>query len=928
MATKANQQELLVLVDGNALIHRAFHAVPGLTTTRGELTNATFGFATMLLKVLGDFKPDYATVAFDLAAPTFRHEAYAEYKAHRPRMDDGLRPQFGRVRELLDALGIGIYECPGLEADDLLGILARQARERGLEVLIVTGDTDALQLVEPGVRVLMPRRGMTDTSLYDEVAVRERYGLEPHQLTDYKALCGDTSDNIAGVSGIGAKTATKLLTEFGSIESLLADREKLAPKIKAAIDASAEQLVKNKMLVTIVRAEPDKKVQLDLEQARVGDYDRQRVAALFQELEFRSLLTKLPESTRAAPATGRRGPVEQMSLFGDEPVTVMATTELAPTCTVVNDADLLAALVADLQAAETITVDTETDSLDSIRSALVGLSLSTGAGKAYYVPVGHVGDGQPDQLPVEVVVSALRSTLADPARPKWGHNLKYDVEVLTRHGLPVAGLALDTMLAAHLLESTQRSLSLKDLAWYQLNIEMTPITDLIGTGKKQISMAQVPIVDAANYACADAEVAHRLGVLLSDEVRKAGLWHLLSDVEMPLLPVIAEMEMAGIALDVPYLTAMSTELHEKINELILRIYEAVGHKFNINSTQQLGQVLFGELKLPGGRRTKTGYSTDAATLENLRGAHEIVDLLLEYRQLVKLKSTYVDALPALLNPETNRVHTSFNQTGAATGRLSSSNPNLQNIPVRTDLGRRIRRAFVAAPGFELISADYSQIEMRILASVAGDERLLAAFRNDEDVHSATAAGMYGVPIEQVTGHQRNLAKTINYAVTYGAGERTVALNAGISREEARQLIDDYYEKYASIRRYLDETKAMARRAGYVQSLLGRRRYFPEINSSDHQSRAQAERQAINAPIQATASDIVKIAMVKVDRALKSARLRTQMLLQVHDELLFEGPPEEVEEAETIVSREMESAFELEVPLKVEVHHGSNWADIH
>lgn len=934
---------LLALVDGNALLHRAYHALPELMTTKGEMTNAVFGFMTMVFKALNELKADHVAVCFDMAGPTFRHEAFAAYKAQRPETDKGLVPQFARTRELLAALGIPIYEVEGYEADDLLGTLARQAQEHGVPCVIVTGDNDALQLVGPGVQVLMPRRGITDTVLYDAEQVRERFGVPPERLPDYKALVGDPSDNLPGVPGIGAKTASKLLQAYGSVEELLAHLDELPAKQRDALRACADQVRETKRLATIIRDAP---IALDLASCRVGQYDRERVVSLLRELEFRSLLDRLPRPAAPIAATaGRAGgaaaperagrdlglPAGQLALFAEPQPRGVPAEGAAGEYTLVTSAAALDDVVRALRAAARFSFDTETRGQDPLRDELIGIALAWRPGQGVYVPVRHsaAASGGHVPLPLETVRAALGPLLADAARPKIAHHAKFDIEALASVGMAVDGLVFDTMLAAQLLESTQRSANLKDLAWSKLGLEMTPISALIGSGKQQRSMADVPLDVVARYAAADADVTLRLATDLEADLHRDGLWRLFREIEMPLVPVLARMEMAGVALDVAQLQQLSAELHAKIGDLAQAIYEDVGHRFNLNSTQQLADVLFKELNLPGGRRTKMGYSTDAATLEELRGTHPIIEKLLEHRQLVKLKSTYVDALPTMINPRTGRLHTSFSQIGAATGRLSSSNPNLQNIPVRTEIGRRIRRAFVAGgPDMLLLAADYAQVELRLLAHFSRDERLLAAFAAGEDVHRATAAEVFGVPPEAVTPAQRRIAKIVNFGIIYGVSDFGLAQNTGLPRADAARIISQYMARYEGVRRYIDETLRQARAHGYVTTLFGRRRYLPEINAPVAAVRNAAERVAVNAPIQGTAADIIKVAMIRLDAALRERGLRARMLLQVHDELLLEVPRDELDAARALVPAMMAAAGDgLAVPLEVDVAVGPNWDEM-
>ncbi|MCL5264231.1 MAG: DNA polymerase I [Chloroflexi bacterium] len=945
--------ELLVVFDGNALLHRAFHALPPLTTSKGELVNAVYGFASMLLKAMNELKPRYAAVTFDKAAPTFRHKEFEEYKAHRPKAPEALYEQLERIKQLVEILNLPVFEVDGYEADDVLGTLAKQASEQHVETVIVTGDSDALQLVSEDVRVLVPGKVFANTIIYDKKAVREKYGLEPKQLADFKGLKGDPSDNIPGVPGIGEKTATKLLSRFGSVEEVYAHLDEVDSKTRKLLEEHRDQAMQSKRLATIVTDVP---IELDLDKCRVGTYDRSRAVSLLRELEFRSLLGRLPELRVEARATqavrtetdGSGSRAVQMNLFGtlgnkgseptavDDPqVTTSAhSPSAAATCSTISTKEALEELVRRIHPGSAITFDVETTHKDAMRAALVGIAISLDPEHVFYIPVGHRETLQGDaaenmsQLPLDLALNTLRHIFEDPAIEKLAHNGKYDITVLERNGVVVAGLSFDTMIAAYLVDPSQRALNLKDLGLSKLGVEMTPIEALIGKGKSQITMAEVPIELAAKYSCGDAEVTHRLAQVLEPQLKEADLWKLFVDVEMPLVPVLAKMEQHGVAIDVQFLHGLSAELHAKLLELEQRIHDSVGHKFNINSTQQLGKILFEELRLPTSRRTKTGFSTEADVLEDLRGTHPVVELVLEYRQLTKMKSTYVDALPLMINPLTGRLHTSFNQTGTITGRLSSSEPNLQNIPIRTDLGRKVRGAFTTGEAESvLLSADYSQVELRIMAHISQDRRLLEAFAADEDIHAATATEIFGVPLDRVTAQQRRVAKVVNFGIIYGISDFGLAAGAGLSRRDASIYIDKYLGRYGGVSKYIEDTKRQAEERGYVTTILGRRRYLPEINVDHRVARQAAERMAINMPIQGTAADIIKIAMIRLDRAMTKRRLRSKMILQVHDELVFEVPRHELEEMRELAIEIMENAMPLAVPLKVDVKVGVNWNEM-
>ncbi|WP_299644789.1 DNA polymerase I [uncultured Chloroflexus sp.] len=930
---------LLVLVDGHALAYRAFFALreSGLRSSRGEPTYAVFGFAQILLTALADYRPEYAAVAFDVGR-TFRDDLYAEYKAGRAETPEEFYPQFERITQLVQALSIPIYTAEGYEADDVIGTLARQATAQGLDVIILTGDSDVLQLVNEQVRVALanPYGGKTSVTLYDVEQVRKRYdGLEPAQLADLRGLKGDPSDNIPGVRGIGEKGAIALLKQFGSLDNLL-DHIPDAPKrYQTLLNGQADAARFSRQLATIVTNVP---VQLDLAAARLGVYDRAAVMALLQELEFgvsSNLIKKLPPVVQApalaelpadlpAAPLAAAGPT-QLSLFGGA---VPAANPASAATRIVRDAAALADLVARLRAAPAFAFDTECTSLQAVGSDLVGISIATTPDDACYIPVGHE-TGQ--QLPLAEVVAVLGPLFADPHTPKFAHNAKFDAEVLAGAGMKVAGLAFDTMIAAAMLGKRQ---GLKDLAFYELKLSEPPTTieDLIGRGSKQISFAAVPIEQAAPYAAADAlHTLHLTEVLRSQLEADAALRDLYYRVELPLIDVLTDMELAGILLDHEYLRELGKRFAHRIHELAERIYAQAGGPFNINSGPQLNEVLFERMGIDprahGLSKLKSGgYSITAEVLEELSQLYPIAADILAYRQLTKLKSTYIDALPELVNPRTGRIHTSYNQIGAATGRLSSNNPNLQNIPVRTEEGREIRRAFIAAPGHRFIAADYSQIELRVLAHISGDENLIAAFQQGLDIHAATASRLFGVAPDQVDKNQRRVAKTVVFGVIYGISAFGLAQRLGIERDLARQLIDNLFAQFPGIRRYIDQTLAFGRQHGYVQTLFGRKRMMDDLRASGAR-RAAAEREAINAPIQGTAADIMKIAMVNVHRALRERGLRTRLLLQVHDELIAEAPEEEVVEAAQLLREVMSSAYQLIVPLGVNLETGPNWEEM-
>ena len=948
----------LYLIDGNAMIHRAFHAVPeSFETKAGEKTNAIYGFAGMMFRIIREQRPDYLIMTFDPPTPTFRHIDYQLYKAQRPPMPDHLRSQISRVREFVAAMNIPIFEVDGFEADDVLGALSLQATELGLQTTIVTGDMDTMQLVTPNVRIMTARKSMSDIVYYTNATVEERFGVPPKLIPDWKGLKGDTSDNIPGVPGIGEKTATKLLQTYGTLEDVLAHAEELPGRQKQLLTDFADQARKSKWLATIATDVP---VTLDLAACHTHDFNREHVLALFRELEFNSLIRELPRQpseeqpviqgtasledggpplhTRSytlQPAIIATGPA-QMDLFAAEelppvqeiPMPVIdIVTDPDTHTTVVTDVAMLDVLVHSLAHAKRFSFDTETDSVDEMRAQLVGISLSMGQAEAYYIPVGHtaaaVGDDQPTQLSIEQVRTALAPLFADPSIEKVAHNAKFDCTILERFGIPVAGLTFDTMIAAYLIDPGRRGLGLKDQAFEVLGKVMTPITELIGTGARQITMARVPVRVAAIYAGSDADMTFRLVAPLEAKLREIGVADIFTSIEMPLVQVLAEMEQTGILVDLEMLDRMSIDLAEQIAKLEQEVYATVGHQFNINSNKQLGDILFTELQLPTGRKTKTGYSVDVEVLENLRGSHPAVDHLLEYRTLMKLKSTYVDGVRELLGPD-GRVHTSFNQTVATSGRLSSSNPNLQNIPVRTEVGRQIRRAFIASPGHQLLAADYSQVELRILAHITHEPSLVEAFAANEDIHRVTGSRLYGITPAEVTKDQRRMAKTVTFAIIYGQSAFGLSRTANMTQEEARQFIKAFEESFPKVKEYVRSTIQKVRTEGYVQTLLGRKRFIPNLMSMPVPQRQAAEREAINMPIQGTNADIIKLAMIGLNKAIHNLQLQSRMILQVHDELVLEVPDNEIDVATRLVKAEMEGAMQLSVPLRVEMNLGRDW----
>ena len=904
---------LLMIIDGHAQVYRAWHAIgdrQALSVSEtGENTTAVFGFTNGFLRAIQDWSPTHCAIAFDPPGPTFRHRQYQDYKAQRPAAPPELRSQIERVKQVMQAFRVPIFEVEGYEADDVIGTLCRMAEVQQIEAVILTGDTDTFQLVSPWVRVDL-FHSVQRRKIYDETEVRARYGgLVPAQQPDMKALKGDSSDNIPGVPGIGEKTAVKLVLEFGNLEGIYENVDNVTPpRIRELLLSNKERAFQGRELTTIVRDVP---INLDLEESRFWTYDRNDVVQLFRELKFLGAVARVPEPVAPSPSPGV--------------LTPSAKVEFGPVeYSLVDSPQALDAMISELTEAGSFAFAIAGTHTDPMRARLVGLSFSTAPGKAWYVPVGH---REGAQLPLENVLARIKPVLEGSNHSCAAHDGNYNLMVMANNGIYPKNFEFDTMIGAHLLG--KNAMGLNHLALDVFILEMVPVSKLIGTGSKQITLDMVPIEEVKDYACANADMTGRLKGLLEEEVRDKGFWDLLVQVELPLVPILVSMQRYGVSLEVGTLNEMSLDLHEQLSHVEKHIYDVVGHEVNINSPQQLSDLLFNELQLTKTKRTKTGYSTDAGALEAIRGAHPVIDGILEYRQLSKLKSTYVDTLPLLVNPETGRIHTSYNQVGSATGRMSSSDPNLQNIPIRTELGRRVRKAFVAekAPDWLLLSADYSQIELRVLAHLSRDRSLVDAFEKGEDIHSATASLMYGVPIGEASSDMRRIAKILNFGVIYGLSAFGIAQQTEFSPEQGQKFIESYFKSYGEIQSYLESVKEKARADGYVETILGRRRYVPEIHASNHYIRQAAERVAVNMPIQGTAADIMKLAMIRMHKGLQESGLKAKMLLQVHDELLFEVPEEEVEDLKEILYREMPGALELSVPLKVDVKRGYNWGDM-
>jgi len=931
---------ILYLIDGHALAYRTFFALTSggssaFRTRSNEPTAGVFGFVSVLLRILEQERPEYLAVAFDTGR-TFRDDLFPEYKGTREKMPDDLQIQMKRIRQIVDALNIPRLEVEGYEADDVLGSAAQEMVRRGLGVKIITGDRDLLQLVEPRIIVSLPGKSLSDSKDYLPEDVEQYLGVRPEQVVDYKALMGDKSDNIPGVAGIGEKTAASLIKEYNDLDGVYAHLDQLPAGTKKKLEAGREAAYLSQKLARIV---VDLDIPLNLNQARVAEFDLAQVEPIFRELEFRSLMTRLTELARSYGKTvPHKG--QQLNLFEPSPPkqeeqspqpAIQVEADAGQRAILVDTPEKLQALVRRLEDAQEIAFDTETTSTDQMRADLVGIALAVEAEQGYYIPLKHPAAGN-SQLALQTVIDALEKPLTNPNIPKVGHNLKYDYVLLKRNGLNVTPLSFDTMIAEWLIDSGSRNLGLKNLAWVRKGIRMTHIEELIGKGRNQITMDQVPAQQAADYAAMDVRAVLMLKPDLANELEQRQAMDLFNDMEMPLVGVLAGIEMEGVALDVHYLRQMSGELNKRLLEIEGQVQNAVGEPFNLNSTQQLSVALFERLRIPPPdrtQRTASGhFSTSADVLENLRGSHPVVDWVLEYRELSKLKSTYVDALPTQVNLQTKRVHTSFNQTGSVTGRIASSDPNLQNIPIRTEIGRKVRNAFIASPGHYLLGVDYSQIELRVVAHMANDQAMLNAFRSGQDIHATTAAAVYGIALEEVTPDQRRHAKGINFGLIYGMSAFGLTRTTDLTLAESEDFVAAYFKQFPGVKRYLDGIRRLAAEQGYVETLLGRRRYFPGLKSaSSYNQRSREEREAINAPIQGSAADIMKIAMIQTPKALKEAGLSTRIILQVHDELVLECPAEELHAAIKLVQEVMEKAYPLNVPLSTEARYGLNWGSM-
>ncbi len=890
-------KDTIYLVDGSSYIHRAFHAIRNLSNSKGFPTNAVLGFTKMLLKLLTEVSPVYLAVVFDAKGKTFRHELYPTYKANRPPMPGDLAVQIPYIKDISAGLGLKVLEKEGFEADDIIGTLVCRCEEKGCSAVIVTGDKDFRQLVSPA------------TSLWDTMKdskteyaeLKNKYGFEPERFIDVMGLSGDTSDNIPGVPGVGEKTGIKLVQNFGSFDAVFEKLEEVdRPKLRSNLETYRGQAELSRKLVTIDTSVP---LEVSVADLRVGDPDAGTLADLFRDLEFRDLWN-------------------QFSLRGK--------SDESRYTVCLSGADI-EELKKRIRAGRKVSVDLETTSENSMEAEVVGLSFSWAEGEACYIPVGHRYPGAPRQMAWPEVRRMLHDVLSDGEIAKVGQNIKYDAEVLARHGVDLRGIYFDTMVASYVLNPGLGRHNLDYLAQHYLNHKMISFKEVMGRGGRKSSFAEVDVEHAVEYSCEDADITFRLHHLLAGKLRDERNEKLFEELEMKLIPVLMDMEMTGIIVDVEFFRKMSTDLGVQMEKLASEIYQEAGMKFNLNSPQQLGRVLFEKLELPVYKKTAKsgGYSTDVRVLKRLAAQkHKVPALVLRYRTLAKLKSTYLDALVRMVSPETGRLHTSFNQTVTATGRLSSSSPNLQNIPVRGQEGKEIRRGFVAGHGRVLVSADYSQVELRVFAHYSGDEVLIDAFKNGEDVHTRTAAEVMETKPENVTPEMRRIAKAINFGIIYGMGARKLADELGIDHGTAKRYIEAYYSRYTGVARFREQMIESAREHGYVTTLFNRKRYLPDIHHGNRVMRGEAERMAVNTPIQGTAADLIKKAMVVIHEWLQTENLETKMLLQVHDELLFEAPEEEVDKVIPMIKNEMESVHSLRVPLEVDIHTGKNWDEAH
>jgi len=885
-----DKRKKFILIDGHALLYRAFYALPQLTTTYGQIVNAAYGFTMILIRLLEEEKPEYITIAFDTPVPTFRHKEFKEYKAHRKKMPDELISQISIIKEIIKNYNIPFFSKEGYEADDIIGTLAKEAEKRNCNTIIVTGDKDAFQLISNHTKVMATIKGITEVKIYGEEDIREKFGVGPEKIVDILALKGDVSDNIPGVPGIGEKTALALIKELGSVENILNNPDKISIKsLREQIKKYEEQIRMSKKLATIVREVP---IEYDFESFRVKLPNYEELWKIFNKLEFKNLLKKI------APQINHEKEKFKFNLI-DTKEKLMKLTNI-------------------IIERKYFSFYLETSSDNSISANILGIALSFKNNENYYIPLFALNLLENSKcLSPELVLGQLRSCFEDKETIKIGHHLKFTFVLFRRHKIELEGNNFDTLIAAYLLNPSSENYNLRNIFWEYLKY-------LKNNEDKE---GRQDTITSIENACENAQNILKLKDVLEEKMEEKKLISLFKNIETPLVKVLGEMEINGIKVDVTFLKKVSQKVDFRLGELKKTIYNLSGTEFNINSPKQLSVVLFEKLKLPVIKKTKTGYSTNADVLNILAPQHKVVSFILEYRELDKLKNTYIDKLPLLVNSKTKRIHTSFHQTVTSTGRLSSSEPNLQNIPIRTKVGREIRKAFIAEEGFVLLSADYSQIELRILAHLSQDENLLNAFKNDEDIHAHTASGIFGLDQNIISKQMRRMAKIINFGIIYGMSSYGLAQNLGIGRGEAEKYISNYFYRYQGVKKYIEREKEEARKKGYVITLLNRRRYLEGINSKDKNICEFNERIAINAPIQGSAADLIKLAMIKISESFKRERFTSRLLLQIHDELVFEIYQPELEKAKGVIKDIMEHSLKLSVPIKINLQVGNNWAEL-
>jgi DNA polymerase-1 len=904
----------LYLIDGSSYIFRAFYGIRQfLSNSKGLPTNALYGFTTMLSKVVRDEQPDYLAVVFDSKAKTFRHEMYPEYKANRDTPPEELAEQFPYFEPLVEAFNIVSLRQDGYEADDIIGTLAKMGEQEGMTVTIVSGDKDMMQLITPHVHMLDTMKDKR----FEKPEVMDKFGVPPEQVIEVMGLMGDSSDHIPGVKGVGPKTATELIQKYGSIEKLYKNIEKIdKAKLKDKLVTDKENALLSRQLVTI---DTEMKLDCQVEDLKMREPDTDKLRALYTEFGFKSLLENL------LAGSGDSGETLAGEPPGSEGGSPPSQPKIQTHYETILDAKALDALIKKLKKSKEFALDLETTSKSPTRAEMVGISFSWAEGEACYIPVSHRYLGVPEQLDKKKVIEALRPLLEDSKLKKFGHNIKYDLIVLANEGVALQGVAFDSMLASYVLDPSKRQHGMDDLAMEMLGHQNITYSDVAGKGVKQIGFDEVAIDVASEYAAEDSDITLRLTNALRERLKDETL-KLYDELEMPLIDVLADMEMTGVKVDREHLKKMSTKLSKRLKKQEDEVYALAGEPFNINSPKQLGVILFEKMGLTAKKKTKTGFSTDMSVMEELADEHELPAMIVNFRQLSKLKSTYIDALPLEINQKTGRVHTSYNQTIAATGRLSSSDPNLQNIPIRSDLGKEIRQAFVADKDGWLLSADYSQIELRILAHLSGDPALIRAFKNNEDIHTRTAAEIFGQPLDGVDEAGRRMAKAVNFGIVYGLSAFGLSRQLKISPGEAKAFIDQYFDLYKNVKTFMESTIENARQCGYTVTMMSRRRYLPDLHSKNRQVREAAERVAINSPVQGSAADMIKLAMIRLHHKL--AKLKSKMIMQVHDELVFECPAKEKQDVEALVKKEMEGVWSMQVPVVVHLNWGKNWDEAH